>query len=52
LNPDILTDLNRKVEGNVFGPAGQKMQAEVWKEVLAALTERVPGVMQIVGGVA
>ncbi|KUJ18121.1 NAD(P)-binding protein [Mollisia scopiformis] len=38
------------VQKNVLGPEGQKMQAEVWKEVIAVLGERVPEVKGIVGG--
>ncbi|KAF8863526.1 short-chain dehydrogenase/reductase family protein-like protein [Acephala macrosclerotiorum] len=37
------------VQKNVIGPEGQKMQAEVWKEVIAVLGERVPEVKEIVG---
>ncbi|KAE8452795.1 hypothetical protein EG329_013067 [Mollisiaceae sp. DMI_Dod_QoI] len=39
----------KEVEKNILGPKGQKMQAEVWKEVLLVLGERVPEVKEIVG---
>ena len=32
----------------VFGPEGQKMQAEVWKEVLGVLESKFPEVKEIV----
>jgi len=35
------------VQKNVLGPEGQKMQAEVWKEVLAILEEKVPEVKEL-----
>jgi hypothetical protein len=34
-------------EKTVFGPEAQKMQAEVWKEVLAVLEKQVPEVKEI-----
>lgn len=37
-----LNFIKRAVEHNILGPEGQKMQAEVWKEVLAILEENVP----------
>jgi hypothetical protein len=37
---------------NIFGPEGQKMQAEVWKEIIAILAEKVPEVKEIVHSVA
>jgi len=35
------------VQHNVLGPEGQKMQAQVWKEVLDILEKAVPGVKSI-----
>jgi len=48
---DYQTDEEYKLaaEKTVFGPGGQKMQAEVWKGVLEILREKVPDVKQIVG---
>lgn len=40
---------NRAIQHNILGPEGKKMQAEVWKEVIAVLEKRVPEVRQIVG---
>jgi hypothetical protein len=34
-------------EKSVWGPEGQKMQAEVWKEVLAVLESKFPEVREI-----
>lgn len=34
-------------EKSVFGPEGQKMQAEVWKEVMATLSEKLPEVKEV-----
>ncbi len=42
----------RATEKNVFGLDGQKMQAQVWKEVLAILEETVPQVKEIVSSSA
>jgi hypothetical protein len=35
------------VKLNVIGPEGQKMQAQVWKEVLDILEKTAPGVKSI-----
>ncbi|KAH8796639.1 hypothetical protein BGZ57DRAFT_747457, partial [Hyaloscypha finlandica] len=35
------------VQNNILGPEGQEMQAEVWKEVLAILEEKVPEAREI-----
>jgi len=39
----------KAVEKNILGLEGQKMQAEVWKEVLDILGERAPEAKEIVG---
>lgn len=39
-----VTNRSRVVKHNVLGPEGEKMQAQVWKEVLDVLEENVPGV--------
>jgi hypothetical protein len=36
----------------VFGPEGQKMQAQVWKEILAILEDKVPQVKEVVSSSA
>jgi len=41
-------DYQRIIVNNVTGPEGRKMQAQVWKEVLAVLEEKVPEVKEIV----
>ncbi|TVY16932.1 Short-chain dehydrogenase/reductase tropG, partial [Lachnellula arida] len=40
-------DYKNAVQHNVLGPEGQKMQAQVWKEVLDILEKAVPGVKSI-----
>jgi len=40
-------DYKKAVQHNILGPEGQKMQAEVWKEVLHILEENVPEVKEI-----
>jgi len=36
------------VQKNILGPEGQKMQKQVWEEVLSILEQKVPEVRQIV----
>jgi hypothetical protein len=40
--------LFRDAQNSVLGPEGQKMQAEVWGEVIGILEEKVPEVNEIV----
>ena len=48
LLPHITDMKNRRdAEKTVFGPTGQKMQAQVWGEVMGALAEKVPEVKSI-----
>lgn len=37
----------RAVQHNILGSEGQKMQAEVWKEVLTILEEKFPEVKEV-----
>jgi hypothetical protein len=46
---NILTRCTREIQHNILGPEGQKMQADVWREIIAVLGERVLEVRGIVG---
>jgi len=35
------------VQHNILGPEGQKMQEEVWKEVVTILAQQAPEVKEI-----
>ena len=39
--------LSRSVQHNIQGPEGQKMQEEVWKEVVTILAQQAPEVKEI-----